>query len=130
MVDNRPSCLLRETVAKKTAPEPVYLEIGRRIERLREAKALSQSELARRLRKCGLSRAAVSNIESGRQRLMLHVLLEIAEVLDVSPGAILSPGPIPVPAKTKPLTEGLASSGVSLETIAALQPELRHGFET
>jgi transcriptional regulator with XRE-family HTH domain len=107
-------------VAKKTAPEPVYLEIGNRIERLREAKGLSQSELARRLRKCGLGRAAVSNIESGRQRLMLHVLLEIAEVLEVSPGAILSAEPVPVPTKAEPLTQGLAARGVSLETIAAL----------
>lgn len=73
----------------KTVPEPVYPEIGRRIEHLRLERRISQAELGRRLRH-PLTRAAVSNMEGGRQRILVHVLLEIAEVLRVEPSRLFS----------------------------------------
>lgn len=117
-------------MAKKTEPEAVYAEIGSRIEKLREARGMSQSELSRRLKRCRLGRAAVSNIESGRQRLMLHVLLEIAEVLDIEPSSILSPGSAANRVSVQPLEESLASLGVSPENIAELHLKLRQGAES
>lgn len=111
-------------MANKTVPEPVYARIGRRIEMLRVAKRLSQVELARRL-PTPLQRASISNIEGGRQRLMLHTLLEIAEVLGVDPGSILSTEPILGDlARTEGLHDTLMSMQLSAATIAGLHARL------
>ena len=62
--------------------EVLYQAIGRRIRerRLRSAQRLSQAKLAERL---GISRVSVVNIEAGRQHAPLHLLWQIAEILDV-----------------------------------------------
>jgi transcriptional regulator with XRE-family HTH domain len=58
-----------------------YRELGSRIRRAR-ADRLTQQAVADRV---GLSRAAVANIELGRQRVALHMLLRFAEALGVEP---------------------------------------------
>lgn len=68
--------------------EAVYKEIGRRIELLRVERRISQKVLGSRLRH-PLTRAAISNMEGGRQGVLVHVLLEIAEALQVPPGRLL-----------------------------------------
>ncbi len=54
-------------------------ELGRLIRKARTGK-MTQAELGERI---GLSRTAVTNIECGRQRLLVDQLAEIANTLDV-----------------------------------------------
>jgi transcriptional regulator with XRE-family HTH domain len=61
-------------------PESIYRVFGRRLRELREEKHLPQQELAIL---SGLTRASIANIESGRQRVLLHQMLQFAEALHV-----------------------------------------------
>ncbi len=51
-----------------------YLEIGRQIKAARIAKGIKQIELAERL---SISRPSLSNIENGKQQILLHNYFEI-----------------------------------------------------
>lgn len=64
-----------------TAPETFYVEVGRRIQGLRSSKRLTQAELGHRLDP-PVTRASIANLENGRQRLLLHTCVQIAEILD------------------------------------------------
>jgi transcriptional regulator with XRE-family HTH domain len=68
----------------------IYQEIGNRISRARKKTKLSQHELAGRI---GLQRTSVTNIEKGRQKIMVHTLVEIARHLNVSPEKLLPRDP-------------------------------------
>lgn len=57
-----------------------YREIGRRIATRRGALPLTQEKLGERV---GLSRASVSNIERGDQRLLAHQLFTFAQALEL-----------------------------------------------
>ena len=59
--------------------DEIYREVGRKIRQTRENQHLSQDSLAKRL---GISRTSMVNIEAGRQRAPLHVLWQIAELLE------------------------------------------------
>lgn len=69
------------------AQEIFYKTLGARIRELRGAK-LSQEQLATAAK---LSRTSIVNIESGRQKLLLHNLFRIAEALGVQPSEVLHP---------------------------------------
>jgi len=60
--------------------EPIYKTIGSIIRRRRRRLELPQTKLAAKL---GMSRATLANIETGRQRLLVHHLYAFAEALDV-----------------------------------------------
>ncbi len=60
-------------------------ELGRLIRSNRNGK-MTQAELGERI---GLSRTAVTNIECGRQRLLVDQLVEIADALGVSAEELL-----------------------------------------
>lgn len=64
-----------------------YEEMGARIQAARAGK-VSQTELARQL---GLARTSVTNIEKGRQRVLVHVLYETARILGVEAASLLPP---------------------------------------
>jgi transcriptional regulator with XRE-family HTH domain len=68
-----------------------YREIGRRIRDAREDKHLTQEALALLV---SLNRTSVTNIEKGRQQLLVHTLVEIAKALNVAPESLL-PQPMP-----------------------------------
>ena len=53
--------------------------IGRKIQQAREARDLTQVELAQTL---GITQAALSNYELGKRRLYLHQIEEIARLLN------------------------------------------------
>ena len=62
-------------------PESIYGVFGRRLRGLREERRVPQEELAVL---SGLTRASIANIESGRQRVLLHQLLQFAQALEVT----------------------------------------------
>lgn len=68
--------------------EPIYRELGQRIQAARALREMTAEELA-----CALSppltRAAISNMEHGHQRVYLHVAANIATVLDFPLSALL-----------------------------------------
>lgn len=66
--------------------EPEYAAVGARISRARRSIEMTQDALAACV---GLTRASLTNIESGRQRIQLHTLLKVARVLNVSAATLL-----------------------------------------
>jgi transcriptional regulator with XRE-family HTH domain len=68
----------------------LYEFIGKRIAdaRRRSKPRISQARLATEVK---LSRASIVNIESGRHRIQIHVLYEIARVLSMDPRQLLPP---------------------------------------
>ena len=75
--------------------DEIYRGVGRKIRQTRENQHLSQDSLARQL---GISRTSMVNIEAGRQHTPLHVLWQIAELLETklillipSPEELLAP---------------------------------------
>ena len=73
--------------------EPVYRLVGKRISEAREAKGLSQLELAQLLQARGVTiqRTSITHIERGVQRVMLHSLYDIAAALGVAITKLLPP---------------------------------------
>ena len=66
--------------------EPIYKIIGGIIRQRRRRLELPQAKLAVRL---GISRATLANIETGRQRILIHHLYAFAEALDMKPNELL-----------------------------------------
>lgn len=66
---------------------PDYTVIGRRIKNARIEQRLTQEELADKI---DVSVAFMSRVERGNSRLNLKRLTQIAEILNVSPGYLLS----------------------------------------
>lgn len=75
--------------------DEIYRGVGRKLRQTRENQHLSQESLAKRL---GISRTSMVNIEAGRQRAPLHLLWQIAELLETKlPLLIPSPEELLVP---------------------------------
>lgn len=70
----------------------LYRLFGSRVRALREEKNVTQEELARRV---DLSRTSITNIEKGRQRVLLHQMVEIAHALDAAPTELIPPAEPP-----------------------------------
>ena len=66
---------------------PDYSVIGRRIKTARLEKKLTQEELADKI---NVSVAFMSRVERGSSKINLKSLIQIAEVLNVSPGFLLT----------------------------------------
>lgn len=58
-----------------------YEKIGEKIREIRKLREINQEVLANTL---GISRVSLVNIEAGKQRVPLHVLLDISESLSVT----------------------------------------------
>jgi transcriptional regulator with XRE-family HTH domain len=63
-----------------------YRKVGERIRSHRQDRGLSQEGLATAI---GLKRPSLSNIEKGRQNILLHTICEIAETLSTSVDELL-----------------------------------------
>lgn len=61
-----------------------YAEVGRRIRHARGDR--TQAQLAKAL---DMTRSSIANLEAGRQRIPLHILVTAAEVLGVPVGSLL-----------------------------------------
>lgn len=66
---------------------PDYNIIGEKIKEVRQEKNMTQEQLANELQ---LSVAFLSRVERGNANINLKRLLQISEILDVSPGYILT----------------------------------------
>ncbi len=75
-------------MANKTVEGFFYREVGRRIRRAREARGLTQAQLASGT---SLTRTSITNIEKGRQKLLVHTLSDIAFALTVKPSSLVPP---------------------------------------
>ncbi len=69
-----------ENKEQGTSVERIYKIVGYSIKLERKARGMTQTELGN---KTGLNRTSISNIELGRQRIMLHDIEKIAETLNV-----------------------------------------------
>ena len=93
--------------------DPFYEEFGQRVRRARLNLGLNQEALGHRV---GLERSSISNVEKGRQRVQLHMLLEFAAALDVPPIQLLpedttASDPLRrVPADTRPFVQDVLKS--------------------
>jgi transcriptional regulator with XRE-family HTH domain len=67
-------------------PDRLYAEFGQLVRRHRQRLGLTQDQLAERI---ALARTSITNIERGRQKILLHQLFQLAESMGVSPEAIL-----------------------------------------
>lgn len=66
--------------------EACHISVGVRIRMIRETLGLSQGDLAKRV---GLQRVSVTNIEVGRQRLLLDGIERFATALGTTPKHLL-----------------------------------------
>ncbi len=99
----------------------VYRLIGERIRDERRKQGLTQEELAHRV---GLNRASITNVEQGRQKLLVHTLIDIANSLNISPRRFLGvfevdaapniPDDLPVGVRNW-IVHALGDIGVNLE---------------
>jgi transcriptional regulator with XRE-family HTH domain len=85
-----PSITTRSSM--KTDQQAFYVETGRRIAKQRRERGVTQEDLALAI---GLTRTSVTNIERGRQKLLLHTLADIAAKLDTSLASLLPEGDTP-----------------------------------
>jgi transcriptional regulator with XRE-family HTH domain len=69
-------------------PEALYILVGQQIRKVRKERGLTQEQLATLV---SLTRTSITNIEHGRQKLLLHTLYEIANALAIEPHALLPP---------------------------------------
>ncbi len=84
-----------------------YNQFGRLLRQARKNAGLSQEDLATAI---GLTRTSVSNIERGRQKVLLHTFDELLRVLNVQAGGLL---PVPEVSKHSMGLDNLRSSDES-----------------
>ncbi len=63
-----------------------YRDVGQRVRNARKKSGMTQKSLASKVL---LSRASITNLEMGRQKLMLHTLVDIASELHVPPDDLI-----------------------------------------
>ena len=107
----------------------LYHRIGRVVAKRRGELGLTQSDVAERL---GLSRASLANLESGRQRIMVHQLfalvnaLQFQSILDLVPQTWVLPGPLPeIRVSNSTLSPRQQSTVKSLLARALVEDQLR-----
>jgi transcriptional regulator with XRE-family HTH domain len=92
--------------------EAFYRKVGERIRARRQERGVSQEGLARAI---GLKRPSLSNIEKGRQNILLHMFCDIADTLNTSVSELLP--------------ERIASAPVGMPDLGGLAKEVREFVE-
>lgn len=82
-------------------PDVFYRQVGENIRAKRKERGLSQEGLAKAI---GLKRPSMSNIEKGRQNILLHTFRDIVETLGTTTDALFPERSIPEPQKMPDLT--------------------------
>jgi transcriptional regulator with XRE-family HTH domain len=62
--------------------EPFYEALGSKIQKTREQRKMTQAQLGLSLNRPS-TRASIANIESGKQRVLVHTLVQFARAMDV-----------------------------------------------
>jgi transcriptional regulator with XRE-family HTH domain len=108
--------------------ESVYVEFGRELQRARKDQRLSQAELALRVDPTGkrLGRTSIANIEAGKQRVSLHLFLELARALKLEPVTLLPEQPAVEPPDLRDRTRNLpAAEQEWLQRVVSAPPSAR-----
>lgn len=71
-------------------PLIVYTEFGEMLRKTRLRRGLTQRDLAKAME---LSRTSITNIELGKQKVLLHQLYSLAKILGVNPKKLLPSAP-------------------------------------
>jgi transcriptional regulator with XRE-family HTH domain len=98
-------------------PDVFYKKVGENIRAKRKERGLSQEGLAKAV---GLKRPSMSNIEKGRQNILLHTFCDIAETLNLVVAALLPERPNPESVQMPDLTS--YSKGVREFVEAGIKP--------
>lgn len=106
----------QSTSPRTVEPRDLYSLFGKRVADARDRAGYTQLQLAEKI---GLSRASVANIEAGRQRIVLHQALEIAEALGISSIGELLPTDLVRPTIASDKNEKLSFSGSKLSSSEA-----------
>src|SRR6266851_9976979 len=78
--------LMQSPIDLPMSPDRIYHQMGVAIRVRRKTLSLTQHTLAARL---GISRAALANIETGRQKVFVHHLYALAVALQLKPHELL-----------------------------------------
>ena len=107
--------------------EPFYADLGRRIyQQLRNSKRMTQAELGELLSP-RMTRASVANIESGKQRVLVHTLVDLVSALHCSLTDLLPAAVAAAPATSSPQTvaaELQQKLGLPKQKIARITKEI------
>jgi transcriptional regulator with XRE-family HTH domain len=104
---------LRHPVGKQPHMQPnkkqnnLYETVGRRIRDTRKIAKLTQEGLAARV---NLTRTSVTNIEKGRQKLLLHTLFDLAAAMKVPVAQLMPDQREDQPHFEQKLTNGLSAA--------------------
>ena len=107
----------------KPADDLFYRELGRRIRALRTEHGLTQAGLGLRLEP-PVTRAAIANVENGKQRVLAHTLVQLAQIFRVEIKSLVAPLPNPRSASVqqqvleRELKKKLVVSGAALKRLS------------
>jgi transcriptional regulator with XRE-family HTH domain len=97
--------------------EPFYLELGQRIREFRTKLRMTQEQLGQSLIP-STTRVSIANVESGKQRILSHTLVQFAEALNVEPGDLLPPKKKALSPADRDIADVLVSEAGLSKTIA------------
>lgn len=66
--------------------DALYAHVGRKVREARQRANWTQADLADAV---GMTRSSIANLEAGRQRIPVHLLVWIAEILNTTPRELL-----------------------------------------
>lgn len=100
-------------------------EVLRNIKRFREAKGMSQNEMAFRL---NLEQPSYAHIEAGNRKLSLERLFMIADILEIPVESLLGSQAVTyhIPENTEETKDGQMTYGGSKVRLALLEKEVEH----
>jgi DNA-binding XRE family transcriptional regulator len=93
----KPGKSSKKQVAWPKKQSELYTEVGALLRALRLDKKKTQEALAHMV---GMKRTSLTNIEKGRQKLLLHTIIDLAEALEVSPTELLPSAQLKAKLKT------------------------------
>ena len=98
----------------------IYAVLGATVARRRKALGLTQAEVAALI---GMTRASVANIETGRQKVLLHQVYLLADALRLNSIRPLAPDMVAnaPPAPTLPIREGRVNDTQRAQVERAIQ---------
>jgi transcriptional regulator with XRE-family HTH domain len=116
------SCTDSRVLATRT--EPFYAALGRRISDARERRGLSQAKLGEML-KPPVTRASIANVESGKQRVLAHTLVDLAAALGISVADLI---PDALPQAERPSKAEVATALLKENIPESVANELARAF--